>query len=46
MMFEDRIEAGRLLADKLLPFKGKNIIVLAIPRGGVVIGRAMADILE
>lgn len=45
-MFENRAEAGRILAKKLLPFKGEDTVVLAIPRGGVVIGRVIADYLE
>lgn len=45
-MFENRAEAGRLLAKKLLPFRGEDTVVLAIPRGGVVVGRVIADYLE
>src|SRR3989344_3258519 len=44
MLFKDRIEAGRKLAKKL---KGiKNPVCLAVPRGGVVIGAAVADKLK
>lgn len=44
-MFESRQQAGELLAHKLkeLGYGGKNTIVLAIPRGGVVTGRVVAD---
>ena len=39
----DRLHAGRLLAEKLLPVvKGKNCLVLAIPRGGVIVGDEIA----
>ena len=38
MLFKDRFEAGEMLADKLAEFKGKDAIVLAIPRGGLQIG--------
>ena len=38
MVFNDRFEAGRMLADKLSKYK--DAIVLAIPRGGVEVGRA------
>lgn len=44
-MFKNRQEAGRLLAKKLSCLKDKNPIVLAIPRGGVVIGREIAQFL-
>jgi predicted phosphoribosyltransferase len=42
-MMHDRLHAGRLLAEKLLPaVKGKNCLVLAIPRGGVIVGDEIA----
>ena len=44
-LFEDRVEAGRRLASALQDFKGKNAVVLAIPRGGVVVGFEVADSL-
>lgn len=37
-MFRDRKEAALLLAEKLKKFENTGSIVLAIPRGGVVIG--------
>ncbi len=40
--FTDRIEAGKKLASALEDFKG-NGIVLAIPRGGVVVGYVIAE---
>ena len=43
--FVDRVDAGRQLASALLNMKGKNAIVLAIPRGGVVVGFEVADAL-
>lgn len=43
MMFIDRIHAGKLLAEKLVDVvNGKNSIVLAIPRGGVIIGKEVS----
>ena len=42
-MFEDRIQAGDLLAQKLSSLKMPFSAVLAIPRGGVVVGRVIAD---
>ncbi len=45
MVFESREEAGTLLADKLKKY-GKNCVVLAIPRGGVVVGAQIAHALS
>lgn len=46
MIFRDRREAGRLLGEKLSFLKGKeNLLVLAIPRGGVVVGSEVAKAL-
>jgi len=41
--FADREEAGKRLASAFVDFEGKNAIVLAIPRGGVVVGFEIAD---
>lgn len=42
-MFKNREEAGQLLAERLIKFKNKkNTVVLAIPRGGVVVGYSVA----
>jgi putative phosphoribosyl transferase len=43
-MFIDRIDAGQKLADALIDLRDRSepIVVLAIPRGGVMIGRAVA----
>ena len=46
-MFKDREEAGERLAEKLEKYKGvKGLLVLAIPRGGVVVGREVAEALN
>ena len=45
-MFDDRLDAGKKLAEKLLKFKGKNATVLAIPRGGVEVGWEIAKKLD
>ncbi len=42
MIFRDRHDAGKQLAGKLMRFKGENPIILAIPRGGVVVAREIA----
>lgn len=40
--FANRVEAGKRLASELENLIGKNAIVLAIPRGGVVVGYEIA----
>jgi predicted phosphoribosyltransferase len=44
--FSDRVEAGKRLASAMRDFAGKNGIVLAIPRGGVVVGYEIAKALS
>ncbi len=46
-MFESRFQAGELLAKRLKEkgYQGRGIVVLAIPRGGVSVGRVVADSL-
>ncbi len=44
--FENRNEAGALLAQALEHYKGTDTIVLAIPRGGVVVGYEVATKLN
>ncbi len=45
-VFRDRIEAGMRLADKLMHYTGRrDAIVLALPRGGVVVGFTVARAL-
>jgi len=45
-LFKDRKDAGRKLAAGLMQYKGKNAIVLAIPRGGVEVGCEVARVLN
>jgi predicted phosphoribosyltransferase len=44
--FVDRVDAGKRLASVLKNFSGKKGIVLAIPRGGVVVGYMIAKTLN
>ena len=45
MVFEDRTDAARQLVAALARYRGKNPLVLAIPRGAVPMGRLIADAL-
>jgi predicted phosphoribosyltransferase len=45
MIFSNREQAARLLADKLSAYKGQNPLVLAIPRGAVPMARIVAEAL-
>jgi predicted phosphoribosyltransferase len=45
LIFSDRADAGRRLAEKLKEYAGEDGVVLAIPRGGVVVGGEVARIL-
>ncbi len=46
-MFQDRLDAGKQLAAKLLKYRGKkDAIVLGIPRGGVEVAYAIAKELK
>src|SRR5258706_6868385 len=47
MLFQDRSEGGRLLAAKLRNFANRpDVIVLALPRGGVPVGYEVAKALN
>ena len=45
-MFTDRIDAGLQLAEALSKYKGDNVVVIAIPRGGLPVGAVVAKALE
>jgi len=44
--FADRAEAGRLLAAELAERRGQKVVVLGIPRGGIIVARELARGLE
>ncbi|MGB5553660.1 MAG: phosphoribosyltransferase family protein [Flavobacteriaceae bacterium] len=46
-MFKDRIDAGTQLAEKLLPYQdNKEVVILAVPRGGLPLGAIIAKTLN
>ena len=45
-MFEDRKDAGERLARALEKYKGEDVLVLAIPRGGVEVAYEVAKYLD
>ena len=42
-LFRDRSQAGQLLAQELSYLKGKQAVVLGIPRGGIVVAQRLAE---
>ncbi|OQB48408.1 MAG: putative phosphoribosyl transferase [Firmicutes bacterium ADurb.Bin153] len=45
MRFKDRREAGSRLAGPLKAYKGEDVVIYALPRGGVVLGAEIAKAL-
>jgi putative phosphoribosyl transferase len=45
MIFSNREQAARLLAEKLAAYKGRNPLILAIPRGAVPMAKRIAEAL-
>lgn len=46
MIFQDRSDAGRCLAEALEPYRDKDPVVLGLPRGGMVVGYEIARALD
>lgn len=46
MRFRDRNDAGRRLAEKLSAYRGADVVVFALPRGGVPLGMEIARALD
>lgn len=46
MLYKDRCDAGQQLVKKLLKYKDENPIIIALPRGGVVLGYEVAKALN
>jgi len=44
--FDSRLDAGKQLARALAAYRGRNPLVLAIPRGAVAMGAELADALQ
>jgi putative phosphoribosyl transferase len=45
-IFEDRTDAGKMLAAELMGYRGTDSIVLAIPSGGVPVGLEIAETVD
>jgi putative phosphoribosyl transferase len=45
MRFRDRSEAGQRLGSRLLRFRGEDVVVLGLPRGGVAVAAEVARVL-
>ena len=46
MLFQNRTDAGRKLAEALLRYKDRDPVVLALPRGGVPVAAEVAELLD
>jgi predicted phosphoribosyltransferase len=46
MTFRDRVEAGRLLGERLRDEELERPVVLGLPRGGVVVAAGVAEVLD
>lgn len=46
MLFKDRSEAGKKLAELLLDYTSEDVVIYSLPRGGVVIGAEIAKVIN
>ncbi|MFI7480994.1 phosphoribosyltransferase family protein [Kocuria sp. M1R5S2] len=46
VVFENRVDAGRQLARRLASFRGRDVVVLGLPRGGVPVAHEVAEFLD
>jgi predicted phosphoribosyltransferase len=46
MLFQNRTDAGRQLAEALFPYKARQPVILALPRGGVLVAAEIAASLD
>ncbi|HUG49758.1 MAG TPA: phosphoribosyltransferase family protein, partial [Terrimesophilobacter sp.] len=46
MLFKDRSDAGRQLAQRLEHLRGRDLVVLGLPRGGVPVAYEVAKALD
>jgi len=46
VLFNDRYDSGRQLAQRLIAYQGQSVLVLAIPNGGVPVGLEIARTLD
>jgi putative phosphoribosyl transferase len=46
VLFQDRVDAGRRLAERLMAYRAEKPVVVALARGGVVVGEEVAKALQ
>ncbi|GAC67516.1 phosphoribosyltransferase [Gordonia soli] len=44
--YRDRVHAGRLIAERLEDYRGHDLVVVALPRGGVPVAAVVAEYLD